>query len=95
MENTMANAWNYDPIEMDETLCKSVYTLNTWTEDRKTEARKLLEEGYWVHFGSTCIGHTLSRIVTNAGFAWAEEQYGDALEIRPRKGWGEYYARLK
>jgi hypothetical protein len=81
--------------KMDESLCRSVYTLNTWTDKLKAEAKELLEQGYWVHFGSTCIGHTLSRMVENDGLNWAKSEYGDVLVIARRDGWGDTYCRLR
>ena len=80
---------------MHEEDCRAVYTLNTWTEDKKEEARKYLEEGYWVRFGSTCIGHTLAYMVALDGIEWAKKEYGDVLQVAEREGWGYIYCRLR
>ena len=88
-------AYDEGDREMDESLCKSVYTLNTWRDEEKAEARKLLEEGYWLHFDSTCIGHTLANIVQMNGIKWAFDEYGFALTLAKRKGWSGWYVRLK
>ena len=86
----------YEPRKMDETMCKSVYTLNTWTDEKKAEAREYLEAGYWVHFGSTCIGHTLGQMVESAGLRWVREEYGeDNVQEARREGWSNWYIRLK
>lgn len=61
--------------------CSSVYTLNTWTDEKKQEVRDLLEQGYYVFLGSSAIGHTLSDIVEYQGRRWVEEEYGDDIEI--------------
>lgn len=81
--------------KMDETMCKDVYTLNTWTDDKKAEARKYLEDGYWVHFGASCTGHTLARMVERAGIKWVLDEYGDNIQIAAREGWGDVYCRLR
>ena len=72
-----------------------VYTLNTWTDKEKTEARKYLEDGLWVGFGSTCIGHTLATMVENDGFEWASEGYSGILQIAQKEGTSRRYCRLK
>lgn len=81
--------------KMHEENCKGVYTLNTWTDEKKAEARALLEQGYWVHFGSSCIGHTLAQMVESDGIRWARSEYGDALQVAQREGWGTVYCRLR
>ena len=85
----------YEPLKMADEDCKSVYTLNTWTDDVKAEARKYLEEGYWVRFGSTCIGHTSAEIVEHAGWKWVREEYGEEnIQEAKREGWSYWYIRL-
>ena len=79
---------------MHEETCKTVYTLNTWTEEKKAEAREYLEQGYWVRFASTCIGHTLAAYVSREGFKWAEQEYAGILQVAEREGWGDTYCRL-
>ena len=87
---------NFEPVKMEDSACRSVSTLNTWTEEKKAEARKLLEEGYWVHFSSSCIGHTLAQMVEGQGFQWVREEYGDdaVQEAIRDNGWGTWYIRL-
>ena len=82
-------------MTIPEEKCKEVYTLNTWYESNLTEASEWLEAGYWVHFGSSCIGHTLAHIVENEGIRKMREKYGDRLEVEQRDGWGWYYCHLK
>lgn len=81
--------------KMDETMCKAVYTLNTWTDDKKAEVRKYLENGDWVHLGASCTGHTLARMVESAGIKWVQDEYGDNIQIAVREGWGDVYCRLR
>lgn len=99
MNNLLSELWEeaYDrgPREIEDSLYRSVYTLNTWTDDKKDEVRKYLEEGCFVYMGSTCIGHTLSEMVERDGIRWVVEEYGTALMIRERKGWGEYCVALR
>ena len=85
----------YDPIRMEDDQCKDLYTLNTWTDDLKDEARKILKEGFWVSFHSTCIGHTLAEIVRWDGMKWVREEFGEdkVLEAK-RDGWSTWYIRL-
>ena len=71
---------------------KSVYTLNTWTDEQKDKAREYFREGYWVYFGSTCIGHTLAKIVENKGIEWTYEKYGDKIQIA--KGYYGWVVRV-
>ena len=86
----------YEPRKMDESQCKEIYTLNTWTDELKAQARKYLEDGYWVHFGSSCIGHTMAEIVENAGMRWVREEYGESnVQEAKRDGWSYWYIRLK
>lgn len=75
--------------------CKSVFTLNTWTEDKKASVRDFLERGYWVHLGSSCIGHTMAAMVERDGIRWLQEEYGDRVEVVQRDGWNDLYCRLK
>jgi len=83
-------------VAMKDEECKSVYTLNTWHEDTLREAYELLESGYWVRFGSTCIGHTMAKIVENEGIDLVREKYGEENVIEAkREGWGYWYVKLK
>lgn len=84
-----------DTRKMHDEDCKTVFTLNTWTDEKKEEARRLLEQGYWVRFDSTCIGHTLARMVQHAGLEWAKSEYEGILQIAEREGWGDIYCRLR
>ena len=82
--------------KMHDEDCKTVYALNTWTEELKTEARELLEKGYWVRFGSTCIGHTRAAMVEADGRAWVREEFGESnVQEAQREGWGYRYIRLR
>ena len=74
---------------------RSVYTLNTWMEPELKQAREYLENGYYVHFGSTCIGHTLANYVSQKGIELMHEEYGDRLEAIWDPRWGYSYAHLK
>lgn len=67
---------------LDETMKRFVYTLNTWTEDKKDEVRKYLEEGYFVHMGSNCLGHSKAQAVAYDGLRWVVEEYGRNVMIR-------------
>lgn len=81
-------------MKIAEENCKSVHTLNTWYEPELTKACEWLEAGYWVHFGSTYIGHTLALMVENDGIRKMREKYGDRLEVIVRDGrW--FYCHLK
>lgn len=80
---------------MHDEDCKSVFTLNTWTDEKKAEAKKLLEQGYWVQFCSTCTGHTLADMVERNGIEWAKSEYGDALQVARREGWSDTYCRIR
>ena len=73
---------------IDESKCKYVYTLNTWKDKHFEEAQELLEQGYYVHFGSTAIGHTLSRMVESEGVKMAKDKFGERLEVIEREGYG-------
>ena len=84
-----------DIIKMNDSECKSVYTLNTWSDHKKEEVRALLKQGYWVHLGSSCIGHTMARFVEADGIKWVEEEYGDSVDVALRDGWGFAYVRLR
>lgn len=77
-----------------DTQCKSVYTLNTWTDDKMKEAMDLLEQGFYVSFCSTCIGHTMAEIVENDGIKRIQAIYGERVEVVWRDGWGERYCHL-
>ena len=81
--------------KMHEEDCKTIYTLNTWTDEKKAEARKYLEEGYWVEFASNCLGSTMADMVERAGLRWAKEEYGDTLQIAEREGYGFTYCRIR
>lgn len=83
-----------DIIKMNDNECRSVFTLNTWTDSKKEEARSLLKAGFWVHLGSSCIGHTMARIVENSGVKWVEEEFKDGVITALRDGWGDVYCRL-
>lgn len=87
----------YDEIKMADNEVKDVYTLNQWTEDKLAEAAELLAEGYWVHFGSTALGFTAAHFTEWDGINWAEEKYGDNLEIAYRADYlgSMLYCRLK
>lgn len=80
--------------KMHDEDCKSVFTLNTWTEEKKQEARDLLEQGYWVHLGASCIGHTLAEYVERKGLEWVKEEYAGILRVAKREGWGDIYCQL-
>lgn len=88
-------AYDAGEREIDDSLARSVYTLNTWTEEKKAKVRKFLEEGFFVYMGSDCIGHTLAEMVEMAGIRWVVEEYGNAVMIRKRKGWGDYFVALR
>ena len=74
--------------------CRSVFTLNTWTEDKKQEVRDYLEEGYWVHLGSSCIGHTLAHMVERDGIKWVEEEFAGILRAARSSEYGDIYLQL-
>lgn len=97
--STLSELWNEafeaGEREMDRSLCRAVYTLNTWTDAKKAEVRKFLEDGYFVYMGSDCIGHTLAHMVEMAGIRWVVEEYGNSVMIRKRKGWGDYFVALR
>ena len=80
--------------KMKDGDCKSVFTLNTWTDEKKDEARKYLEEGYWVHFGSSAIGHTMAAMVEADGLAWAQEEYAGILRVAQREGSRYIYCQI-
>lgn len=84
----------YKEREMLKGSCKTVYALNTWTDELKQQARDYLEQGYWVSFGAYCIGHTRAEITEHDGLEWAKEEFAGILEIARRKGYGEIYCRL-
>lgn len=67
-------------VKVSKENYKSVYTLNTWTDEKKEEVRKLLEGGYYVTLASSATGHTLSEMVENDGIKWVVEEYGDKVE---------------
>lgn len=82
--------------KMHDEDCKAVYTLNTWTDELKNEARKLLERGYWVRFGSTCIGHTMAEKVEASGMEWAKKEFGESnIQEALREEDGFSYMRLR
>ena len=85
---------DYEQIHMDEDECRSVFTLNTWTEDKKNTVREYLKQGCWVHLGSSCLGHTLARMVEYDGLEWMKKEFGKRLTIAKRSGWGDNYCRL-
>ena len=100
MGNSILNeAWRecYDrgPVKLDNTLCRGVCTLNTWTDEKKAKVRALLEEGYYVHMFSDCIGHTLASMVETEGIRWVVEEYGLNVMIRKRAEYGDYYVALR
>ena len=68
--------------------CKCIYTLNTWTNEHVEEAKKWLDQGYYVHFGSTAIGHTMANMVENQGIKMMKDIYGDKLEVIMNQEWG-------
>ena len=74
--------------------CKRVYTLNTWTDDLKATASRYLEDGYWVYFGSTAIGHTRARFTEADGLNWAKKKYEGILRIAEREEDGYEYCQL-
>ena len=80
---------------LDETMKRFVYTLNTWTEDKKQEVRKYLEEGYFVHMGSDCIGHSLAEAVKYDGLRWVIEEYGTNVMIREDDVFGWAFVALR
>ena len=80
-------------IEKDQ--IKSVYVLNTWNKETLEEAYQYLDNGYYVHFGSSCIGHTMAEIVEHDGIDLAKSKYGDRAEVVRRDGWGTLYVHLK
>lgn len=61
--------------------CSSVYTLNTWTDKKKSEVKALLDAGYYVYLGCEAIGHSLSAMVKYQGIEWVKEEYGDQVEV--------------
>ena len=79
---------------IDEEQCKYVYTLNTWSDKHMDEAGELLKSGYYVHFGSTAIGHTLSEMVETEGIQLAKKKFGKKIEVVVRDGWGWEYVHL-
>ena len=79
---------------LNEQECKSVYTLNTWTAEKIAQAKAHLDAGYYVHMGSTAIGHTCALMTENAGIKSLEAIYGDRLEVVQRDGWGDRYCHL-
>ena len=80
--------------KMNDADCRTVYTLNTWTDEKKAEARSYLEDGYWVRFGSSCIGHTRAKMVERDGLEWAKEEFTGILRIAEREGYGHIYCQL-
>lgn len=82
-------------IKMEDSMVKSVHTLNTWGEEEKAEIASLLEKGYWVHLGSTAIGHTRAWMTEQDGLDWVRSEYGDRLEEAEREGYGWTYCRLR
>lgn len=82
-------------VEIPDEECKHVYTLNTWYERHLEDAYNYLKQGFYVHFDSTCIGHTLARMVQAEGIRWAQREFGDELELVYRKDWGDLYCKLK
>ena len=72
-----------------------VYTLNTWTDDKKEEVRKALETGKWVYLGSTAIGHTRAEMTERAGLKWLEEEYGNVIQMVQCEGRSDIVSRLR
>jgi len=68
----------------------SVYTLNTWTEEKKQEVRDLLKAGKWVHLGSTALGHERARLTEYEGTNWLMEEYGEKVLVM-RSGTYKYF----
>ena len=80
---------------LTEDECKSIYTFTTWTEIKKEEASRYLQEGYYVHFGSYAFNRTTAFIVENGAIKWAKRKYGaEHIEILRREGKGYIYIRL-
>lgn len=80
--------------KMHDNDCATVYTLNTWTDEKKAEVRKLLEQGKWVRFGCTAIGHTRSAMTERDGLNWVMEEYVGIIRIAEREGYGDVYVQL-
>lgn len=80
--------------KMHDEDCRTVYTLNTWTDDKKAQAREYLEQGYWVRFASTAIGHTRAMLTESAGLKWAEDEFAGILRIADREENGDTYCQL-
>lgn len=66
---------------------QSIFTLNHLDEDKIKEACALLEKGYYVELGASCIGHTLAAMVERQGIQKMREIYGDRLEVVRVNGW--------
>lgn len=75
-------------IKVSKDKIKAVYTLNTWTNEKKEEVRNLLESGYYVTLASSATGHTLSEMVESDGIKWVVEEYGDKVEkVKIKSEW--------
>lgn len=84
-----------DIVRIEDNERKVVCTLNTWGVKELTEGWGYLEEGYWVHFGSTAIGHTRAFMTECEGIDLTRKRYGDRLIVAYRQGYGDRYCRLK
>ena len=81
--------------KMHEEDCRRVWTVNTWREEQKAEARGYLEAGYWVHFGSTAIGLTRALMTEANGIEWVRKEYGDTVRVAENEEDGKMYVRLR
>ena len=81
--------------KLNDSECRMVFTLNTWTDELKEKAREYIDAGYYVGFGSTAIGHTLAEMVEWEGIHWAKQEYGKRIETVERIGWGDVYCHIK
>ena len=81
---------------IDETMVRCISS-NYFSVKCEEETVKALEQGKWVTFCASCIGHTRAAIFESAGERFVLERYGETniQKVYPNNGYGSAYFRLR
>ena len=68
---------------------------NYFDEECERETSKALEDGLWVMFCASCIGHTRALIFENSGEHYIANKFGEYWIEAAKNNWGHTCFRLR